>query len=141
VTAALIIGDVATVANVGDSRTYLLRDGRLEQITQDHSLVARLVDAGVIKPDEVRSHPLRNQIHRCLGNKPSVDVDTFTVQLRQDDRLILCSDGLWEMVSDAEIQRVVEGARSPQKASDELIEAANRAGGKDNIAVIVVEIE
>jgi serine/threonine protein phosphatase PrpC len=141
VTAALVIGDVATVANVGDSRTYLLRDGRLEQITQDHSLVARLVDAGVIKPDEVRSHPLRNQIHRCLGNKPSVDVDTFTVQLRQDDRLILCSDGLWEMVPDAEIKRIVEGARSPQKASDELIEAANRAGGKDNIAVIVVEIE
>jgi len=141
VTAALVIGDVATVANVGDSRTYLLRDGRLEQITQDHSLVARLVDAGVIKPEEVRSHPQRNQIYHCLGHKPTVDVDTFTVQLRQDDRLILCSDGLWEMVSDAEIQRIVEGARSPQKAGDALIEAANRAGGEDNIAVIVVEME
>ncbi len=141
VTAALVIGDVATVANVGDSRTYLLRDGRLEQITQDHSLVARLVDAGVIKPEEVRSHPQRNQIYRCLGHKPTVDVDTFTVQLQQDDRLILCSDGLWEMVPDAEIQRIVEEARSPQKASDGLIEAANRAGGEDNIAVIVVEIE
>ncbi|MBN1811954.1 MAG: Stp1/IreP family PP2C-type Ser/Thr phosphatase [Anaerolineae bacterium] len=141
VTSALIIGDVATVANVGDSRTYLLRDGRLEQITQDHSLVARLVDAGVIKPEEVRSHPQRNQIYRCLGHKPTVDVDTFTVQLRQDDRLILCSDGLWEMAPDAEIQRIVEGARSPQKASDALIEAANRAGGQDNIAAIVVEIE
>jgi serine/threonine protein phosphatase PrpC len=141
VTAALVIGDVATVANVGDSRTYLLRDGRLEQITQDHSLVARLVDAGVIKPEEVRSHPQRNQIYRCLGHEPTVDVDTCTVQLRQDDRLILCSDGLWEMVPDAEIQRIVEDARSPQKASDALIEAANRAGGKDNIAVIVVEIE
>jgi serine/threonine protein phosphatase PrpC len=141
VTSALIIGDVATVANVGDSRTYLLRDGRLEQITQDHSLVARLVDAGVITPEEVRSHPQRNQIYRCLGYKPAVEVDTFTVQLQQDDRLILCSDGLWEMVPDAEIQRIVEGARSPQRASDELIEAANRAGGKDNIAVIVVEIE
>jgi serine/threonine protein phosphatase PrpC len=141
VTAALVIGDVATVANVGDSRTYLLRDGRLEQITQDHSLVARLVDAGVIQPEEVRSHPQRNQIYRCLGHKPTVDVDTFTVQLRQDDCLILCSDGLWEMVSDAEIQRIVEGARSPQKASDALIEAANRGGGEDNIAVIVVEME
>lgn len=141
VTSALIIGDVATVANVGDSRTYLLRDGRLEQITQDHSVVARLVDAGVIKPEEVRSHPQRNQIYRCLGHKPAVDVDTFTVQLRQDDRLVLCSDGLWEMVPDAEIQRIVEGARTPQKASDELIEAANRAGGRDNIAVVVVEME
>jgi protein phosphatase len=141
VTSALIIGDVATVANVGDSRTYLLRDGRLEQITQDHSVVARLVDAGVIKPEEIRSHPQRNQIYRCLGHKPAVDVDTFTVQLRQDDRLVLCSDGLWEMVPDAEIQRIVEGARTPQKASDELIEAANRAGGRDNIAVVVVEME
>ena len=89
VTAALIIGDVAMVANVGDSRTYLLRDGRLEQITQDHSLVARLVDAGIITPEEVRSHPQRSQIYRCLGHDSAVDVDTFTVQLRQDDRLVL----------------------------------------------------
>jgi serine/threonine protein phosphatase PrpC len=141
VTSALIIGDVATVANVGDSRTYLLRDGRLDQITQDHSLVARLVDAGVITPDEVRSHPQRNQIYRCLGHKPAIEVDTFPVQLQAGDRLILCSDGLWEMVPDAEVQRIVESARSPQKACDALIEAANRAGGEDNIAVIVVELE
>jgi serine/threonine protein phosphatase PrpC len=141
VTAALVIGGVATVANVGDSRTYLLRDGRLEQITQDHSLVARLVDAGVIAPEEVRSHPQRNQIYRCLGHNPTIEVDTFPIQLRQGDRLILCSDGLWEMVPDAEIQRIVEEARSPQKACDGLIKAANRAGGEDNIAVIVVELE
>jgi serine/threonine protein phosphatase PrpC len=141
VTAALVIGDVATIASVGDSRTYLLRGGRLERITQDHSLVARLVDAGVIKPEEVRSHPQRNQIYRCLGHKPSVEVDTFTRQLRAGDVLVLCSDGLWEMVLDAEVQRIVEGARSPQKACDALVEAANRAGGEDNIAVIVVEME
>jgi serine/threonine protein phosphatase PrpC len=141
VTATLVIGDVATIANVGDSRTYLLREGRLEQITQDHSLVARLVDAGVIKPEEVRSHPQRNQIYRCLGHEPTIEVDTFTVQLREGDRLILCSDGLWEMVPDEEIQRAVEGARSSQKACDALIKAANQAGGEDNIAVIVVELE
>lgn len=141
VTAALVIGGVATIANVGDSRTYLLRKGRLEQITHDHSLVARLVDAGVIGPEEVRTHPQRNQIYRCLGHKADVEVDTFTRQLRADDILVLCSDGLWEMVLDAEIQRIIEGARSPQKACDALVEAANRAGGEDNIAVVVVEME
>jgi serine/threonine protein phosphatase PrpC len=141
VTATLVIGDVATIANVGDSRTYLLRDGQLEQITRDHSLVARLVEAGVIEPEEVRSHPQRNQIYRCLGHKADVEVDTFTRQLQAGDVLILCSDGLWEMVPDDEIQRIVETARSPQKACDALIGAANRAGGEDNIAVIVVEME
>jgi serine/threonine protein phosphatase PrpC len=141
VTAALVIGDVATIANVGDSRTYLLREKRLERITQDHSLVARLADAGVIKPEEIRTHPQRNQIYRCLGHKPKLDVDTFTVQLQAGDRLILCSDGLWEMVLDDDIQRIVEKARTPQKACDVLIEEANRAGGDDNISVIVVELE
>ncbi len=141
VTAALIIGNVATIASVGDSRTYLLREGRLEQITQDHSLVARLVDAGVIGPEDVRGHPQRNQIYRCMGHNPDVEVDTFTRQLRAGDALLLCSDGLWEMVLDDEIQRIVESARSPQKACDALIEAANRAGGEDNIGVIVVEME
>ncbi len=141
VTAVLVIGDVATIANVGDSRTYLLREGRLEQITQDHSLVARLVDAGVIRPEEVRSHPQRNQIYRCLGHRPDVEVDTFTRQLQAGDVLILCSDGLWEMVPDAEIQRIVAEARSPQKACDALIEAANQAGGEDNVTVIVVQME
>jgi protein phosphatase len=141
VTTALVIGDVATIASVGDSRTYLLRDGRLEQITQDHSLVARLVDVGVVKPENVRSHPQRNQIYRCLGHQPDVEVDTFTQKLQAGDVLVLCSDGLWEMVLDDQIQRIVETARSPQKACDALVEAANRAGGKDNIAVIVVEME
>ncbi|HET91179.1 MAG TPA: hypothetical protein ENN99_10650, partial [Chloroflexi bacterium] len=141
VTAALIIGDVATIANVGDSRTYLLRDGRLEQITQDHSLVARLVDAGIIEQENVRSHPQRNQIYRCLGHNPDIEVDTFTRSLRAGDVLVLCSDGLWEMVPDDEIHHIVGHARSPQKACDALIGAANQAGGRDNIAVIVVEME
>jgi serine/threonine protein phosphatase PrpC len=141
VTAALVIGDVATIASVGDSRAYLLRDGRLEQITQDHSLVARLVDAGAIGPEEVGTHPQRNQIYRCLGHKPTVEVDVFIRQLQGGDMLVLCSDGLWEMVPDGAIQRIIEDARSPQKACDVLVEAANRAGGEDNIAVVVVEME
>jgi protein phosphatase len=103
--------------------------------------VARLVDAGIVEPEQVRSHPQRNRIYRSLGQKPGVEVDTFTRQLQAGDVLILCSDGLWEMVLDAEICRLVAGADSPQKACDALIEAANRAGGEDNIAVIVVKME
>jgi protein phosphatase len=140
-TAALIAGETAFVANVGDSRAYLLRGGRLEQITRDHSVVARLAEVGIIRPEEIRTHPRRNEIYRSLGHQPQVEVDLFTRPLQKGDRLILCSDGLWEMVPDSEIRRIVEKARTPQQACDALVEAANRAGGEDNIAVIVVEME
>ncbi len=140
-TAALLIGDTATIANVGDSRTYLWRQGVLRQVTRDHSLVAALVEAGVLQPGDVRTHPQRNQITRSLGMKPRVEVDIFTEKLQKDDRLVLCSDGLWEMVTDAEIGRVVGSARNPQEACRRLVLKARRAGGEDNITVIVVKME
>ncbi len=141
ITAALLIGDTATIVNVGDSRTYRLRNNQLTQITRDHSLVARLVETNIITPEEVRSHPQRNQIYRSLGHKPEIQADTFTVPLQRGDRLILCSDGLWEMVLDHDIVRIISAARTPQEACDQLILAANAAGGEDNISVIVVEME
>ena len=140
-TAVLMIGDTATIANVGDSRTYLWRAGALRQVTKDHSLVASLVQAGMLQPSEVRSHPQRNQVYRTLGTKPEVDIDVFTEPLQRGDRLVLCSDGLWEMVTDAEISRTVGQARSPQDACKSLIQQANKAGGQDNITVIVVKTE
>ncbi len=140
-TAALIIGDTATIANVGDSRTYLWRHGTLRQVTRDHSLVASLVQAGMLKPEEARGHPQRSQIYRTLGVKPDVEVDIFSETLQRGDRLLLCSDGLWEMVSDVEIARAVGQARSPQEICETLIRQANQAGGQDNITVIVVKME
>ena len=103
--------------------------------------MARLVEAGAIEPQEMRTHPQRNQIYRCLGHRPDIKVDIFSQQMQAGDAMVLCSDGLWEMVLDAQIQRIVEGALSPQKACDALVEAGNRAGGEDNIAVIVVRME
>ena len=141
VTAVLLIGDTATIVNVGDSRTYRMRNNQLLQITRDHSLVARLVESNVISPEEVRSHPRRNEIYRSLGHSPDIKVDEYTVPLQRGDRLIMCSDGLWEMVLDEDILRIIQTSRTPQEAADQLIIAANAAGGEDNISVIVVELE
>lgn len=138
ITAALIVGESCTVANVGDSRTSLLRGGKLQQITTDHSLVASLVAAGMITHEEMRTHPQRNQIYRTLGNKPQVEVDTFTELLAPGDQLLLCSDGLWEMVPDTTIEKIMLQASNPQEACDQLIRAANAAGGEDNISVALV---
>ncbi len=140
VTATLIIDTTAHVANVGDSRTYLYRTAEgLSKVTRDHSVVASLVDAGIIKPDDIYTHPKRNQIYRSLGEKPFVEVDPFEVQLQPGDRMLLCSDGLWDMVRDPEIQRVLEmPITDSQQLGDNLIKAAHIGGGEDNISVIVI---
>jgi len=140
-TMAVIQGKRAVIANVGDSRTYLLRSGKLRQITKDHSIVASLVASGKIQPEEVFAHPQRNMIYRSLGFKPEVQVDTFLELLQPGDQLLLCTDGLWEMVQDAQvIAQLVEEASHPEQACEQLVEAANRAGGGDNISVVIVRI-
>ena len=139
-TAALLWGSSVYVVNVGDSRAYLYRESSgLSRVTQDHSVVAGLVEIGAISDDDVYTHPQRNEILRALGNKPTVDVDCFTKPARVGDVLLLCSDGLWEMVRDSEIDEIVRTCApyaSPMCAM--LIRAALNRGGKDNISVITI---
>ena len=141
-TAALVVDTTAYVVNVGDSRTYLYRqcDG-LQPITRDHSHVARMVEHGVITREEMYTHPKRNQIYRCLGDKASVEVDDFVVPLRMNDILLLCSDGLWEMVRDRDIEKIIASSGPhPSQISAMLVQAALSRGGADNVSVVVVHV-
>lgn len=140
-TAALVRDDQALVANVGDSRTYLWRGGQLEQITTDHSLVAQLVAADMLKPDDIYSHPEKSAIYRSLGHTPEVEVDVFTQSLLPGDRLVLCCDGVWEMLRDEGIEEVLLLEAEPQRACDEIVRRSNLAGGEDNISVVIVQFE
>jgi serine/threonine protein phosphatase PrpC len=141
-TAALIAGNTAYIANVGDSRTYLYREEEgLKQITRDHSNVARLVEVGAIAPQDIYTHPKRNEIYRSVGQSASVKVDTYRIPLKIGDLLLLCSDGLWEMVYDADIEQIIESSLpSTAQICDTLLQAALRGGGKDNISIIAVGV-
>jgi serine/threonine protein phosphatase PrpC len=142
VTAALVVGPEVFVANVGDSRAYLQRSGILLQLTRDHSTVAQMVADGIIEPVHVYTHPKRNEITRCLGASPSVEVDVFHELLQDGDVLLLCTDGLWEMVPDG--QQLVNVLSSSWASADymaeRLVQLALAAGGLDNIGLVVVQV-
>src|SRR2546423_11431272 len=141
ITAAVVIGLTAFVANVGDSRTYLYQEPEgLRKITNDHSVVAYLVETGIIKPDDIYTHAQRNRIYRNLGAKPMIQVDVFVEHLQPGDTLLLCSDGLWEMVRDPLIQQILRNGADPTETSRALIEAVLVGGGADNLSGIVVQV-
>ena len=137
--AALLQGDDLYVANVGDSRAYLVREQSVEQVTRDHSWVNEQVQAGIITAQEAREHLYRNIITRSLGTKPDVDIDFFQRKVQPDDVLVLCCDGLSNEVEDDEIARIVS-ANSAQESAQALIDLANQRGGPDNTTAIVVRI-
>ncbi len=138
-TCALVIDAHAYLAHVGDSRAYLYYNQELKQITHDHSYVDKLVELGQISAEEAAVHPQRNVLYRAVGQGDHLEIDIHFQDLPKGGRLLLCSDGLWGMLSDNVIQAVLASARSPQDASQELIAAANEAGGRDNITAVVIE--
>lgn len=138
ITGFMVVGEHAYIINVGDSRTYMVRGKQIYQLTTDHSLVAQLVASGMIEPDDVYTHPQRSQIFRSLGDKPDVQIDLFKQALQPGDILLSCSDGLWEMVRNPQIENILLNAPDPQTACMQLIEAANANGGEDNVSAVVV---
>jgi PPM family protein phosphatase len=141
ITVALVENDHVSFGHVGDSRAYLIRDARMEQLTEDHSLVNELLKTGKLSPEEAETHPQRSVITRALGTDPDVDVDTFSVRAESGDLFLLCSDGLTDMVSEESILDVVERNRADiDRALRALVTAANRGGGQDNITVVAFEI-
>lgn len=139
-TLALIKGSLAVIGNIGDSRTYRVRGEAIERLTHDHSLVAHLAAIGQIAPDDVYSHPHRSYIYRALGTESEAQPDIITERLQSGDTLLLCSDGLWEMVRDGDIHHAVDGAASPDEVATRLVALANSNGGEDNISAIVVKV-
>lgn len=138
VVAATCVGEELQVANVGDSRLYLVNK-KIIQITQDHSLVEEMVRMGGIDRETARNHPDKNIITRAIGASATVDVDFFTVMMEAGDIILMCSDGLTNMLEDEEIRMILNGQRDIVEKAEELVKAANNNGGKDNIAVILIE--
>lgn len=142
VVAAARIGSKIYLAHVGDSRIYLIRDGKIKPLTQDHSMVAEQVAAGLLTPEEAERHPYRNVISRAVGTAPQVEVEisqSSPLELREGDVVLLCSDGLTEHVKAPQIRQIV-GNRAAESAAHALIQAANNGGGSDNISVIILRV-
>lgn len=140
-TAVLVHGQQMTIAHVGDSRAYsVLPNGQVTLLTRDHSLVRRLEELGQITSDEAAVHPQRNVLYRALGQGDFLEADIFTAPFPQPGNLFICSDGLWGVVSDAEISRIISEAKNIQTACQTLVAAANAAGGPDNISAVLVNL-
>src|SRR5689334_19528607 len=139
---ALVVagGRQVLIGHVGDSRAYLLHDGALRRVTDDHSLVEELVREGRLTPEQAESHPQRNIVTRALGLDEPVEVDVYPLEVVQGDRIILCSDGLTTMVRERDIERIVRGEPDPQRAAEQLVDAANTAGGEDNTSVVIIDV-
>jgi PPM family protein phosphatase len=140
-TAAVILGEsTLLIGHVGDSRAYRIRDGAIEQLTEDHSLVEELVREGRLTPEEAEVHPQRSIVTRAIGIDPDVDVDLYTIEARTGDRLLICSDGLSDRLRDQEVLRIASMETDPRLAADRLVDAANEAGGEDNITVLIIDV-
>ncbi|MCX7748115.1 MAG: Stp1/IreP family PP2C-type Ser/Thr phosphatase [Clostridia bacterium] len=137
----LIVGVVLNkkffVGHVGDSRVYLIRDGKIERLTTDHSFIEELVQNGTITREEAEKHPKRNIITRALGCFESIQIDTHVFNIKNEDIYLLCTDGLTNQLTEAEIKEVIEGTNDPEMVCNELVKRANERGGEDNISVIV----
>jgi len=140
ITAAFVKDWTLHLGHVGDCRAYRWGQEGLQQLTTDHSIVAGMVAAGTIQPEEIYTHPQRSVIYRCIGDQPTVEVDTGTVQLEPGERLLICCDGLWEELRSAGIEDVLLAEADPQTACDQMVHQANIAGGSDNISVIIVQL-
>lgn len=139
VVAASIEGSTLSVANVGDSRLYVVGRHEIRQITRDHSWVEDMVRSGGMGREEARNHPDKNIITRAVGAEDSVKTDFFSVTLREGDMILMCTDGLTNMLNDEEIRMVLDGARDIVEKAEELVRRANENGGRDNISVILIE--
>jgi PPM family protein phosphatase len=139
-TLLMVDGEQAHLAHVGDSRAYLLRDGELSQLTEDHTLVSRMVREGKLSVEEAEQHPQRSIITRALGVDPDVEVDLLALELKEGDRILLCSDGLSSMISFEAIKEALQGDGEPQRAADALVRRALDAGGEDNVTVVVLDV-
>jgi serine/threonine protein phosphatase PrpC len=140
-TAALVLGQQVTIGHVGDSRAYsVLPDGRIDPVTRDHSLVKRLEELGQISSDEAVAHPQRNVLYRAVGQGETLEADIFTTPFPQPGYLLLCSDGLWSVVSDDNLYKIIKESPTLQGACQGMVVAANKAGGPDNISAILVQL-
>ena len=138
IVAATVIGNKLLVANVGDSRLYIVNEDHITQITRDHSYVAEMVRSGKIEQSEAKYHPDKNKITRAVGVFPTIDVDFFEAELKPQDIVLMCTDGLTNMVDDEDMKRIILGQRDIVEQTEALVEEANKNGGTDNITVLLV---